>query len=199
METIKEKSTILTNWMSQLVWGPALSDYIKTTVKESLGAFKLTLCDRQKVSNECCAHIERLLKELDRRFVPSPVHESLSVLFDPRYLIAHKKDIASPTYGRSELDFLRRKYERFDGFVSNDVRSEWESFKLALSDFVNFSSTMLSPTTFWKDFLALKRSTNVLFQNDNKNVLLLLGIYLIAPTNSAECERGVWPDFHYAN
>ena len=193
METINEKREILKSWASQstLKMGPTLSDYIQLTEKGSFGSFKITTGNRQQLFNDCHAHIQRLFRELDRRFSPSKLHENLSVLFDPHYLIKNRKNVGSLDYGRSELDFLRGKYRNLGGFNSNAVRSEWESFKQPLSDYLNMSTINHSEKTFWQDFICLKQTVNSKFDDSHKNVLLLLGVYLISPTNSAECERGV--------
>jgi hypothetical protein len=135
---------------------------------------------------ECIAHIERLLTELNKRFSQLPVQENLTVLFDPRYLIEHKKYIVSPDYGRSALGFLRDKYKGLGEFDSNAVRSEWETLKPTLVDFINTSPTIGTHARFWNQFLLLKQSLNDQFLRENQNILLLLSIYLISPTNSAD-------------
>lgn len=193
MEEIKQKRNMLSQWISPATykWGPTLANYIKATGDETFGAFKIKLGNRQEFAKQCADHIERLLKELDRRFAPSPIQENMSVLFDPHYLIAHKNDIDSPDYGRSSLDFLRDKYKNLDGFDSNAVLIEWESLKQPLSHFVDVFPTSEPEETFWQKFIVFKSSISSQFIDGNKNVLLLLGIYLISPTNSAECERGV--------
>jgi hypothetical protein len=71
--------------------GPALSDYIQLTIEELYRSFKINLGDCIKLLNDCFEHINRLLRELDKRYGPSKVQESLSVLFDPQYLIKNKK------------------------------------------------------------------------------------------------------------
>jgi hypothetical protein len=193
MQEIKEKKNLMSRWISQstFTWGPTLANYIKETEKGTFGAFKIKLCDRQEVAKQCSDHIERLLKEIDRRFAPSPIQENMAVLFDPRYLLEHKKDIDSPEYGRLALDFLRNKYKNLIGFDSNAVQIEWESLKQSLSGFIDIHLALKNEEPFWQQFLLHKRSTSDRFLDENKNVLLLLSIYLISPTNSAECERGV--------
>lgn len=193
MEDINAKKTLISNWVSGSppTWGPALASYIKRTEKGVYGAFKIDSCNRSELIKECIAHIDRLLSELNKRFSRSPVQESLTVLFDPRYLIEHKKDIASPDYGRSSLGFLRDKYKGLREFDSNAVRSEWETLKPTLADFVNTSATVGTQEGFWNQFLLLRQSLSDQFLGENQNILLLLSIYLISPTNSAECERGV--------
>lgn len=197
MQELKEKKSLISQWISQstFVWGPTLAHYIKITEKGSFGAFKIKLCNRQELAKECSEHIERLLKELDKRFAPSPTRENLTVLFDPIYLIEHKNDIDSPEYGRSALDFLRNKYKSLVGFDSNAVQIEWESLKQSLYNFIDISPTLEKDASFWQEFLLFKKSTTDRFLDDNKNVLCLLGIHLISPTNSAECERGVSFEF----
>ncbi|CAF4996534.1 unnamed protein product, partial [Rotaria sp. Silwood1] len=192
MEMLQEKTKILESWTceSSSTVGPALFDYLQSTAEESFGSFRVTVGDRKMLLNNCLEHIHRLLRELDKRFTPSKLQECLSILFDPQYLIKNKRNISCLDYGRSELDFLRRKYNKFPNFDSNVVRNEWESLKQPLSDFANTFSTVQSTQTFWKDFIALKISTNSNFLSQHKNILLLLNIYLISPTNSAECERG---------
>ncbi len=193
MRMIQEKVNILKSWtfQSSSANGPSLFDYLESTKNGTFGAFKINLGDRQKFSNDCRKHIDRLLEELSKRFAPSIIQENLSILFDPQYLIQHKKNISSTEYGRGAIDFLRKKYKNFVGFDSTSVRNEWDSLKPALSDYVNTLPTDCAAKEFWKSFLLLKQTTNILFDDHHKNILLLLNIYLISPTNSAECERGV--------
>ncbi|CAF1424337.1 unnamed protein product, partial [Rotaria sordida] len=192
MKEIKEKKNLISQWTSQSTptWGSALADFIKTTEKRKYGAFKIDLSDRQQLAKECSAHIERLLIELDKRFAPSRLLESMTMLFDPIYLIEHKKDVDSPDYGRPELDFIRNKYKDFPGLDTDAVRSEWEILKPSLSEFLDRPSSIDLKETFWQQFLLLKQATNSRFLEENKNLLALLSIYLIMPTNSVECERG---------
>lgn len=121
----------------------------------------------------------------------SGVNENLSVLFDPQHLIRHKQEIDSNEYGRSALASLRKKYKDLKGFDSTAVIIEWESLKPGLSDFTNSLRTGQSMACFWKDFILFKQSINSLFNDEFKNILVLLDVYLVSPTNSAECERGV--------
>ncbi|CAF4981731.1 unnamed protein product, partial [Rotaria sp. Silwood1] len=192
MKEIKEKKNLISQWISKSTptWGPALADYIKTTEKRKYGAFKIDLSDRQELAKECSAHIERLLIELDKRFAPSRLLESMTILFDPIYLIEHKKDVDSPDYGRPELDFIRNKYKDFPGLDTDAVRSEWETLKPSLCEFLDSPSSIDLKETFWQQFLLLKQAINSRFLEENKNLLALLSIYLIVPTNSVECERG---------
>ncbi|CAF3984796.1 unnamed protein product, partial [Adineta steineri] len=192
-ETIlAEKRKILQHWSfkSTSAIGPALTDYMESTKLGTFGAFKLTLGDRNKFINESCKYIERLIHELDRRFKPSVVQESLSTLFDPQHLLKNSKKLDSVEYGRSQLVCLRQKYKNFPGFDCNAVRNEWESFKQPLLNFIQTFSSDCSEKLFWKKFITLKQSTNSLFLEEYKSILILLSIYLISPTNSAECERG---------
>ena len=106
-------------------------------------------------------------------------------------MIQHKNDINSNEYGRLALDFLRKKYKTFIRFDYTAVRNEWDSLKPALSDFINTLSINYSMKDFWKNFVLLKMTTTNLFNDQHKNILILLNVYLISPTNSAECERGV--------
>jgi hypothetical protein len=89
------------------------------------------------------------------------------------------------------LDFIRNKYKDFPGFDTDAVRSEWEMLKRSLSEFLDRPSSIDLQETFWQQFMLLKESVNSRFLEENKNLLTLLSIYLIAPTNSVECERGV--------
>jgi hypothetical protein len=143
------------------------------------------------LGQECLAHIERLFEELDKRFAPSPILENMTILFDPRYLMEHKKDLDCSTYGREQLNFIRHKYKNLSGFDFFAVQSEWELLKRSLCDFMEMSSATALQETFWQQFLLLQQSTNSQFLLENKNILILLNIYLISPTNSVECERGV--------
>ena len=171
--------------------GACIGCYIKRTAGGTFGAFQLHVCNRTQLFKQCSSHIERLLVELDKRFAPSPVQEKMTVLFDPQYLATHKTNIESSEYGRAELDFLRDKYKGLVGFDSESVRSEWEMLKPMLARFMNSSTAICSQGGFWQQFLSLNRSMNDEFLNENKNIHVLLSIYLISPTNSAECERGV--------
>ena len=79
----------------------------------------------------------------------------------------------------------------FPGFDSNAVIHEWESIKQCVSEFINNSSSVATEPLFWKTFIGLKQAIDNNFVHQYKNILILLNIYLIAPTNSAEYERGV--------
>ena len=136
-------------------------------------------------------HINRLIDELQRRFPPSPIQGHLSILFDPQYLIEHKKEITSNTYGRSSLDFLRKRHQYFEGFDFTSVLNKWLSVKVSLIDYIKTVSHDYSPMEFWKNFLLLKQSVNSSYRHQHKKILLLMHIYLISPTNATECERGV--------
>ena len=185
MKEIKQKKALISRWIFQTVpaWGPVLADYIKQTEKQKYGAYKINVFNRQHLAKECMAHIESLLIELDKRFAPSRLLESMSVLFASAYLIEHKKDIYLPNYGRSELDFIRNKYQNFPGFDTKTVQSEWEKLKPSMSDFLDRSSSNDLQETFWKQFLLLQQPVNSRFLEENSNLLVLLNIYLIAPTN----------------
>ncbi|CAF2091660.1 unnamed protein product [Rotaria magnacalcarata] len=139
MTMIEEKKRILEEWTFESTshTGPALSHYIDSTTTNTYGAFKISKCDRKKLSKDCLEHIKRLIDELERRFPPSPIQEHLSILFDPQYLITHKKEITSNTYGRSSLDFLRKSYQHFEGFDFTSVLNEWLSIKVSLIDYID--------------------------------------------------------------
>ena len=191
---IKQKKEGLSQWISQspFVGGPSLEKYIKTTAKGKFGNFPITLKPRDELAKKCSEHIQRLLQELDRRFAPSPLRENLTVLFDPKYLVEHKNEINSPNYGRSAVNYLRDKYQNLHGFDSSAVAMEWERLKNPLSDFVDVLPVSESKIeTFWTDFIKFKTSFSDQFIDEHKNILILLGVFLISPTNSAECERGV--------
>ena len=193
MEMIQEKRTILEGWTfrSFSTVGPSLSDYVESTKTGVFGAFDIDLGDRQKFLNDSHQHIDRLLREIARRFPSCAVQENLSMLFDPQYLIQHKNKINSNEFGRSALTFLRKKYKNLLGFDHTSVGNEWESMKVSLHDYVNNLSTNNSVKMFWKNFILLKQSTISLFREQYKNISILLNVFLISPTNSAECERGV--------
>ncbi|CAF2948053.1 unnamed protein product [Rotaria sp. Silwood2] len=80
METIAEKRKILSYWASEssLIMGPALGDYIESTELGSFGGFKIKLGDRKTFRKDCREHVDRLIQQLDKRFKPSMVQESLS-------------------------------------------------------------------------------------------------------------------------
>ncbi|CAF1348456.1 unnamed protein product [Adineta ricciae] len=173
MEIIQEKRTILEGWTFQSLSdvGPALSDYIESTKNGIFGAFDISLGDRQKFLHNSHQHIHRLLQEIAKRFPPSVVQENLSVLFDPQHLFKHKNKININEYGRSALSFLRKKYKNVVGFDHSSVGNEWESLKVSIYDYVNNLPNNTPVNEFWKNFI-------------------LLNIFLISPTNSAECEKG---------
>ncbi|CAF3501980.1 unnamed protein product [Rotaria sp. Silwood1] len=154
METIKEKTSILKGWTfeSPTATDPALADYLELTKTNSFGAFKIVKDDREKLSNNCLEHINRLFEELDRRFSSSSVQENTSILFDPQYLIEHKKKISSNTYGRSALDFVRKKYRNFSDFDFIAVRNEWESLKASLIDYIDYIALDYSPKNVLEKF-----------------------------------------------
>ncbi|CAF0828501.1 unnamed protein product [Rotaria sordida] len=87
METIAEKRKMLSCWASESssIMGPALCDYIESTESGSFDGFKIKLGDRKKFRKDCREHVERLIQQLDKRFKPSIVQESLSILFDPQH------------------------------------------------------------------------------------------------------------------
>ena len=126
MKIINEKKHILKSWSfeSSSASGPSLSEYLEATTTKSFEAFTIVKADRQKLSKGCLEHISRLINELDRRFPSSAVQEHLSILFDPYFLIEHKNEIVSSAYGRSSLDFLRKKYKNWPGFDINSVHNE---------------------------------------------------------------------------
>lgn len=131
VEIVYEKRKSLENWsyLSTSTVGSALFDYIQSASQdeESYGCFELTSGDRPKVFKNCSEHVNRLLIQLDRRFVRSKFQESFSILFNPQCLMKNKKNL---------------------------IRNEWESFKQPFSDFVNSFSTNQCTKTFWKDFIA---------------------------------------------
>ena len=192
MGTLSEKRKILNSWISQSsVMGPSLCDYIESTKSGTFGGSKIILGDRKKFEKDCHEYIERLIRQLDKCFKPSVLQESLSVLFDPQYLIKNMNKLNSNDYGRSQLNFLRKKCKMFPGFDSNAVIHEWESLKQCMIEFINYSSSASVASLFWRKFIVLKQEIYNNFIHQYKHLLILLNIYLIAPTNSAECERGV--------
>ena len=193
MAIIEEKRAILNAWTfeSSSTCGPSLHNYLDTTQSGSFGAFEIKTGDRASLLKQAREHINRLNKELDKRFARSPVQEQLGTLFDPRYLIEHKKDLRSADYGRSAVLFLKKKYQTLPNFDSNDVMHEWSSLKTSLSEFISHLSSSYPIKEFWKNFLTLKEIKDNSFRHNHKNILILMFTYLISPTNSAECERGV--------
>ena len=81
--------------------------------------------------------------------------------------------------------------ESIPDFDINSVRNEWESLKTSLIDYIACMTADYSSKAFWKNFLLLKQSLDSQYHDQHKNILLLVYIYLISPTNSTECERGV--------
>ncbi|CAF3930526.1 unnamed protein product [Rotaria sp. Silwood1] len=193
MDIIKEKQTVLNHCRSEStsIMGPTLTSYIEATELGSFGSFKIKLGDRVMFFNDCRKHIQRLLQELDKRFKPSIVQEHLSMLFDVQHLIKNKNELDSIEYGRRSLDILRKKYKNLPDFDYNLVKNEWESFKPVVFDYKQSLSYDVSEQQIWKYLITFKLSTNNFFIDEYKNILILLNVYLIYPTNSVECERGV--------
>ncbi|CAF1919155.1 unnamed protein product [Rotaria magnacalcarata] len=191
MKLINEKKNMLQKWIEQQppVWGPSLSNYIEASKKNLYGLFKIEPADRKKLSQECFDHIGRLLRELDRRFKKCPLRENLSILFDPNYLKDHKDIVDQPTYGRSELNYVREKYKNLPSFDATAVQAEWELIKIPLAEYLK-TSVGQTRKYFWKSFILLKESVNEQFAEQFKNILMLLSVYLLSASNSAECERG---------
>jgi hypothetical protein len=197
MDTIALKKQMLVSWAKKepngtCPWGPSLGEYLNLTKTEnSFGAFKiLSKSNRDGLNAECTLHVERLLEEIDRRFPPSELHRCLSLLFDPIMYEENQQCLNDATYGRSELNYLRQKYENLSGFDSKKVQVEWELLKPMVISFIEIKSNNCSSAIFWKNFIKLKQTTYELFSEQFRNILMLLSIYLISPLNSAECERG---------
>ncbi|CAF1659717.1 unnamed protein product [Rotaria sp. Silwood1] len=193
MDIIKEKQTVLNHCRSEStsIMGPTLTSYIEATELGSFGSFKIKLGDRVMFFNDCRKHIQRLLQELDKRFKPSIVQEHLSMLFDVQHLIKNKNELDSIEYGRRSLDILRKKYKNLPDFDYNLVKNEWESFKPVVFDYKQSLSYDVSEQQIWKYLITFKLSTNNFFIDEYKNIFILLNVYLIYPTNSVECERGL--------
>ncbi|CAM4903492.1 unnamed protein product [Rotaria socialis] len=196
MDKIADKKEMLVSWTKEssgtYPWGPSLAEYINLTdTTDVFGAFKIRSKEsRDDLKKECCLHIERLLQEVEQRFPVSELHRCLSYLFDPIMIEENQYLLNDATFGRRELQYLRRKYEKLSDFDSNNVQTEWESFKSLIINFIVIKTSNDSPALFWKKFIALKSTTNQYFFEQYKNILMLLSIYLIFPLNSTECERG---------
>jgi hypothetical protein len=197
MDTVAAKKQILLSWVKKkpdgtCPWGPSLSEYLDLTEKESsFGAFNiLSKTHRDELAKECFIHAEQLLKEIDCRFPPSKLHQHFSTLFDPVVLKENQHCLDQATYGHLELNYLRQKYEKFPDFNAANVHVEWESFKPLLINFISIQTDNTPPATFWRTFIQLKLVTHEQFAEKFKNILILLGIFLISPLNAAECERG---------
>ncbi len=196
MNILEEKKKILNNWLAEKpkqepTLGPSLTDYINSiTSNNSFGAFQIVLTDRSKLYAECFLHIDRLLIEIEKRFKPSKTQECFIVLFEPDYLIKYAKDVSKSFYGRQELDYLRLKYKKLNGFDLDQCRIEWETIKIPLGEFSSTNQQKNSRRIFWKSFILWREAIDDSFHERNKNILILLSIYLISPINSAECERG---------
>ncbi|CAF2059013.1 unnamed protein product [Rotaria magnacalcarata] len=124
-DKIADKKEMLVSWTKEsngtYPWGPSLAES-----KES----------RDDLKKECCLHIERLLQEVERRFPVSELHRCLSYLFDPIMIEENQYLLNDATFGRRELQYLRRKYEKLSDFDSNNVQTEWESFKSLIISFI---------------------------------------------------------------
>ncbi|CAF4592265.1 unnamed protein product [Rotaria sp. Silwood2] len=117
-----------------------------TETENSFGAFKiLSKANRDDLKKECCFHVERLLEEIERRFLPSELHRCLSFLFDPMMIEENRPLLNDATYGRHELQYLRQKYEKLSDFDSKNVQMEWESFKPLIVNFIEIKSNNDSP------------------------------------------------------
>ncbi|CAM4777001.1 unnamed protein product [Rotaria magnacalcarata] len=191
MKLIDEKKKMLRKWIEQQppVWGPSLSNYIRESKKHFYGLFKIEPGDRKKLSQECCDHIGRLLQELDRRFVKCHLRDNLSILFDLNYLMDHKETVDQPEYGRNALNYVREKYKNLPSFDQTAVQAEWELIKIPLAEYLKTSITQ-KRKHFWKSFILFKQTVNEQFSEQFKNILVLLSIYLLSASNTAECERG---------
>ena len=197
MDTVSAKKQMLHAWTKKqqddsYAWGPALAQYLHLTkTNDAFGAFTVSSkTKRVDLAAECLLHVERFLEEIHRRFPPSKLHDCLSYLFDPMMLNENKHILQDATYGRAELEFLRRKYNDLPSFDSAHVPMEWESLKPLIATFIQIPTNSRSPRGFWKEFIQLKHATHERFIHQFENILILISIYLISPTNSAECERG---------
>jgi len=160
-------------------------------MESSFGAFNiLSKTHRSELAEECFIHVERLLQEIDRRFPPSELHQCLCTLFDSVVLKENQHCLGEATYGRRELDYLSQEYEKFSDFDAKNVQVEWQSSKSLLISFMSIQANNNSPVIFRKTFIELKQVTHEQFTEQFKNILILLGIYLIVPLNSVKCERG---------
>ena len=155
MDTIAEKKQILNSWVKKesngiCPWGPSLAEYINSTnTGKSFGAFKISLSTtRDDLLVECSLHVARLLEEIDRRFPTSELHQCLSNLVDPAMLHDNQIHLNDATFGREELDYLCRKYEKLLDFDVRQVRIEWESLKPLLVNFMTSQSTCISSIIF---------------------------------------------------
>jgi hypothetical protein len=212
MEKIQEKKCVLNGWLSTpsppifhqhaddnsnslisispYAWGPSLSKYIHLTSNNTFGAFIVDTKNRQTAEENCRFYIERFLFELERRFSISKVQESLCTLFDPAHLHKNQQHIRQIGYGREQLAFLSKKYNRLDGFAPDNVANEWESLRPSLVSYLAVDGKNRSRRLFWKEFVLLQQAMSITFADDYKNIMQLVSVYLISPTNSAECERG---------
>ena len=157
MDTIADKKQILNSWVKKepngtFPWDPSLAEYINSTsTGESFGAFKVlpsTTTTRDSLSTDCSLHVQRLLEEIDRRFPTSELHQCLSNLVDPAMLHDNQIHLNDATFGRKELDYLCRKYEKLLDFDVRQVRIEWESLKPLLVNFMTSQSTCISSIIF---------------------------------------------------
>ena len=98
--------------------------------------------------------------------------------------------LGSATYDRSEIQYRRQKYENLSNFDLTNVQMRWESFKQLIVNFIKIKTNSATPVAFWKNFNDLIEITDQQFREKFKNILIFLSIYLIAPLNSAGCERG---------
>jgi hypothetical protein len=212
MDKIQEKRSVLNGWLSppsslnvnqhvdndsnsmipifKYAWGPCLSKYIQQTSNKTYGAFSIDTKYRRIAEENCRSHTERFLTELERRFSISKVQESLCYLFDPSHLHKNEHRVRQPGYGREQLAFLSKKYNLLDGFDPHKVVTEWESLRSSLISYIPLDGKTCSRKLFWKSFILVQQSISISFTDDYKNILLLVNVYLISRTNSAECERG---------
>ena len=79
MDIIAQKRKIVSYWSpkSTSVRDPALTDYIESTKFGIFGGFKVKTDDHGRLRSKSRQYIERLMYELDRKFKPSAVQESL--------------------------------------------------------------------------------------------------------------------------
>jgi hypothetical protein len=118
------------------------------------------------------------------------VQECLGALFDPAYLHKNEQRVCQTGYGREQLALLSKRHDVLVGFDPYKVATKWESLRPSLISYIAVDGKKCSRKLFWKEFILLQQSISINFTADYKNILLLVNVYLVSPTNSAECERG---------
>ena len=104
-------------------WVSFLAEYIKLTkIESSFGAFKTSsTTNHDALSKGYCLHAERLLEEIEQRFLPFELHQSFCILFDLMILEENREQLSNATYEHFEIQCWQWRYDSLCDFDSKDV------------------------------------------------------------------------------